>query len=130
LFWTIPVPPSAIAFDATTGEARFRASDVRLKDFHDIINAITGSPRKPVPSHVSFDVHWHGHGERRTVHDKTFGFQGNYITGPATISFTASQDGKGVVYRSDPGHQHNPTIKQNGAGPPAIGHERNGRFFS
>jgi hypothetical protein len=78
---------------------------------------------------VSFDVRWHGQGRRQTIHDDTFGFQGSYISGPATINFTASQDGKRIVYKSDPRRQYNPTVKQGGAGTPAVGHERNGRFF-
>ena len=102
---------------------------MRVKDYHDIINAVTGAPRKPIPSHVSFDVRWHGDGKPRHIRDTTFGFVGNYIAGPATISFTASQDGKRVTYRSDPAHQYNPTLKQGGAGSAAVGHERNGRFF-
>jgi hypothetical protein len=102
---------------------------VRVKDYHDIINAVTGAKRKPVPSRVSFDVRWHGHGKRHKIRDTTFGFEGNYITGPATIRFTASHDGRSVSYRSDPAHQYNPTTKQGGAGSPAIGHQRNGLFF-
>jgi hypothetical protein len=78
---------------------------------------------------VSFDVRWHGHGKHRTIRDPVFGFEGSYITGPARISFTASHDSRRVTYRSDPAHQYNPTVKQAGAGSPAVGHQRNGRFF-
>jgi hypothetical protein len=122
------MPASAFHVDTATGQARFRARNVRVKDYHDIISAVTGQGPTPVPSHVSFDVRWHGHGERRTIRDKTFGFEGRYVTGKATISFTASQDG-GVIYKSDPAGQYNPTVNQAGAGPPAIGNERNGVFF-
>ena len=80
-------------------------------------------------SHVSFDVRWHGHGQRRTVHDRAFGFEGHYLTGSTTVSFTASRDGGRVIYRSDPSGQYNPTVKQGGAGPPAAGLELNGTFF-
>jgi hypothetical protein len=51
------------------------------------------------------------------------------VTGPTTISFTASNDGGDVIYTSDPEGQYNPTVDQGGAGPPAVGHERNGVFF-
>jgi hypothetical protein len=102
---------------------------VRLKDYHDINNAIAGGGPKPVPSHVSFDVRWHGRGRHRKLRDKKFGFEGHYVTGRTTVSFTASQDGAGVVYRSDPVGQHNPTVKQGGAGSPAAGLEHNGIFF-
>jgi hypothetical protein len=78
---------------------------------------------------VSFDVRWHGHGHQSKIRDKKFGFEGQYVTGAATISFTTSDDGRGVLYTSDPAGQHNPTVKEGGAGPPAVGHERNGVFF-
>ena len=129
LFWTIPFPASAISFDTATGEARFRASNVRVKDYHDIINAVTGAKRKPIPSHVSFDVRWHGHGKHRKIRDTKFGFEGSYITGRATINFTAAHIGSGVTFRSASAHQYNPTAKQGGAGSPAVGHQRNGRYF-
>jgi hypothetical protein len=112
-----------------TGQARFRARNVRVKDYHDILNAVGGGGPKPVPSHVSFDARWHGHGRHRKIRDKKFGFEGSYVTGKATISFTASQEAGGVVYRSNPAGQYNPTVKQGGAGSPAVGQERNGTFF-
>jgi hypothetical protein len=74
-------------------------------------------------------VTWAGRGERRAVHDETFGFEGRYVTGPATISFTASDDDSSVVYASDASAQRNPGPEEGGAGSPAVGHERNGRFF-
>jgi hypothetical protein len=129
LFWTIPIPASAIRFDTASGEARFHARNVGLKDYHDFFSAIQGRGPKPVRSHVSFDVRWHGHGQRHKIRDKKFRFQGGYVTGKATISFMASQDGGGVVYTSDPAGQYNPTPKQGGAGSPAVGQERNGTFF-
>lgn len=105
------------------------ASNVRLPDYHDILNAIGGGGPKPVPSHVSFDVRWHGRGHHRTIRDTRFGFEGRYVTGKTTVAFTASQDGGGVIYRSDPAGQYHPTVKQGGAGSPAVGRERNGAFF-
>ena len=130
LFWTIPIPLASISFDTADGRARFRARNVRVNDYHDILNAVLGGGPKPLPSHVSFDVRWHGHGRRRRIRDRTFGFAGDYVTGRTTVSFTASDDGAGVVYRSDPVGQYNPTVKQGGAGPPAVGNQRNGIFFS
>jgi hypothetical protein len=128
LFWTIPISPSAIKFDTDTGDARFHARHLRVNDFHDFFNAVQGGGPQPVPSRVSFDVRWHGHGKSSKVRDKTFGFEGQYVAGKTTISFSAAQDG-GVVYRSDHAGQYNPTLKQGGAGHPAVGIERNGVFF-
>jgi hypothetical protein len=45
------------------------------------------------------------------------------------VSFTARQIGSDVVYRSISTGQYNPTVKQGGAGVPAVGQERNGVFF-
>ena len=59
-------------------------------------------------------------GDKVKLHDDTFGFSGKYVTGPTTISFTASNDGSGVLYTSDPDGQYNPTTAQGGAGEPAI----------
>ncbi|WP_028057904.1 hypothetical protein [Candidatus Solirubrobacter pratensis] len=129
LAWTIAVSPSAIRFDLKTGAARFHARDLAITDFHDFISAVKGGGPAPVPGHVTFDVRWAGHGKKRKIRDKTFGFSGTYVTGPATITFSASNDGTGVTYTSDPNGQSNPAVAQGGAGLPAIGRERNGVFF-
>jgi len=54
--------------------------------------------------------------------DTTFGFVGEYVPGPATISFEAKDDHGDVVYRSVAAGQTN-------VGQPAVGTERNGVFF-
>jgi hypothetical protein len=128
LFWTIPITSAAIDVAPGIGEARLRGESMAVPDYHDIINAIFGGGPSPAPAHVSFDVRWLGHGERRKVRDEAFGFIGEYVTGDAQITFTAQVDG-GPVYRSDPGGQFNPSPDQGGAGSPAVGHERNGIFF-
>jgi hypothetical protein len=129
LFWTIAIPTSAIEADLTSGQARFHAHNLRVHDFHDFLNAVFHSGAAPVPGRVSFDVRWHGGGHKRKVRDKTFGFEGHYVTGPATISFTASYAHAAVRYKSHHAGQYNPTPEQGGAGHPAVGHERNGNFF-
>jgi hypothetical protein len=109
--------------DPATGAARLRVQALKIPDFHDILNSfglVQGPP--PVPSRVSFDVRWAGHGAPVDLHDATFGFTGHYVTGPATISFTASNDTSDVVYTSDAASQTNPA-------PPAVGTEQNGVFF-
>jgi hypothetical protein len=129
LFWTIPIASSAIDVDPGRGRARLHAANVAVNDFHDGINAIVGGGPAPIPSHVSFDVRWPGSHDRHEIRDETFGFTGQYVTSNTTVSFTASDDGSGVTYFSDPDGQYNPTLDQGGAGLPAVGHERNGRFF-
>jgi hypothetical protein len=106
------------------------ATSLAVSDFGNFFNAISPDPNPPpIPSHVSFHVRWSGHGQRKRIRDETFGFEGHYVTGAATISFTAADDGAGLIYSSDPAGQYNPPVDQGGAGPPAVGHERNGVFF-
>jgi hypothetical protein len=132
LFWTIPIDFSSIDVDPGIGQARLHAEDVAVTDYHNFFIAVALSepPPPPLPSHVSFDVRWSGNGDRQKIRDETFGFTGQYVASPTTISFTASNDGGDVIYSSDPGGQYNPTVDQGGAGLPAVGHERNGVFFN
>ena len=129
LFWTIPIGNGAIDFDLKKGEARFRSNEVKVDDYHDFFNAVLGGGPDPLPSRVSFDVRWSGGGDHVPVRDATFGFVGDYITGPATIAFTAMDDHGKVKYRSDKAGQSNPGPDVGGAGMPAVGSERNGVFF-
>ena len=128
LFWTIPISPGSIKADPSTGRARFRVEALKVGDYHDLFNAVSGGT--PIPSRVSFDVVWSGGGSPVHLRDETFTFEGDYVPGPARISFVASNDKSGVTYRSDPDGQYNPTLEQLGAGDPAVGTERNGTYFA
>ena len=121
LFWTIPIAASAIDVAPGTGRARYDLENLALRDFHDIFNAVSPSPTSR-PGHVSFDVRWAGDGDRTTIRDTTFGFVGDFVGGNIAVSFTASDDGTGVIYTSDAEGQ---TTISGG-----VGHERNGIFFS
>jgi hypothetical protein len=74
------------------------------------------------PSKVSFDVRWHGNDDPQQIRDARFEFSGTFISGAASISFTAKNDASSIVYRSEPGGQ-----KVLYAG---TGTERNGVFFT
>jgi len=123
LFWTIAVPPSAVDINPGRGRARFRMDDVALPDFHDFLNAIgfADPPIETIPSHVSFDVVWQGRGDRLKVRDSDFDFGGTFVSGDATVTFSASNDGSGVTYTSVADGQH--TVSA------GAGHEQNGAFF-
>ena len=69
-----------------------------------------------MPSRVSYDVRWAGGGAGRAIRDTTFGFVGDYVSGPATITFEAKDDHGDVIYRSDPAGQSN-------VGQPGVGTE-------
>lgn len=123
LFWTIPIGNGMVDADPATGEARFRGQSVKVDDYTSVPDAIFGGGPTPVPSRVSFDVRWNGHGDTVHIRDTAFGFVGDYVTGVATIAFTAFNEHGDVIYQSDP------TGQSNGL-PPAVGSERNGVFFS
>jgi len=122
LFWTVPISPSAINYNAATGHARFHLSSYAIPDYGNFFNAISPHPKNVKPSKVSFDVRWHGNDDPQQLRYAKFGFGGTFISGGATIDFTAKHDGSSVVYRSEPGGQ-----KALYAG---TGMERNGVFFT
>jgi hypothetical protein len=91
-----------------------------MPDFHDLLNAVSPSP-KVKPGHVTFDVRWNGHGPKRRIRDGAFRFTGEFRPAQAHIDFRVSDDGSGVVYTSDTNGQK--TVSG------GIGRERNGVFF-
>jgi hypothetical protein len=121
LFWTIPISNGAADASPGSGRARFRLDGLALNDYHDFFTAIGPNP-PDVPSHVSFEVTWHGGGVHQHITDPDYDFTGIFVGGDATISFTAWNDGTGVLYSSDAGEQTT-------VGTPGVGHERNGVFF-
>jgi hypothetical protein len=126
LFWTTPISPGSIKADPSSGRAQFRVEALKIGDYHDFVNAVSGGT--PIPSRVSFDVVWTGGGSAVDLRDETFTFEGHYVPGPARISFVAaSDDGSGITYRSVAEGQYNPTLEQLGAGDLAVGTEQNGR---
>ncbi|HET8535866.1 MAG TPA: hypothetical protein VFL73_01685 [Solirubrobacteraceae bacterium] len=123
LFWTIPFPASAMTADPGAGVARLVGENVAVEDYHDFFNAISDTPDPaPRPSVVSFDVRWAGDGDRMRIRDQDFGFVGEFVSGEATISFTARDDDSDVLYTSVAEGQT--TVSA------GVGRERNGVFFS
>ena len=97
-----------------------RKTHMAMPDFHDIVNALSPSP-KTKPGHVSFDMRWDGHDRRRRIRDNAFRFAGEFRPVQAHINFRVADDGSDVVYASD---AHGQKTVSGG-----IGHERNGVFF-
>jgi hypothetical protein len=120
LFWTVPIDRSAIASQPARGRARFAQTDMAVPDFHDFGNAVSPTPAS-VPGHVSFDVRWVRGGQAQKITDATFGFAGQFVPSTASIRFAVSDDGTGVIYKSDDAGQ----VTVSGG----VGKERNGAFF-
>ena len=118
--------PSSFDVQQKSGTARLRAAGLRVGDYGDFGNAVSslppGPPPENKPSVVSFDVLWHGGGDRSSIRDADYTFMGDFVTGEATIAFRASNIGSDVEFRSDPDGQST-------VGPPGVGRERNGVFF-
>jgi hypothetical protein len=116
-----------VSLQQEKGGARFRAIDLPVGDYGDFGNAVSSLPPDPppssIPSLVTFDVVWEGGGDTGSFHDTDFGFMGEFRTGSATIDFRARHVGSDVEYRSDPDEQST-------AGPPGVGSEKNGVYFT
>jgi hypothetical protein len=73
-----------------------------------------------LPATASFDVRWHGGGDRESVRDSEVGFVFNSVEGDAHIDWTASNSA-GFSFTSDASGQATAFA--------AVGKEQNGVFF-
>jgi hypothetical protein len=112
-----------IDVNPATGEARMRGQSVKVTDYHDFFNSLLGGGPAPIPARVSYDVRWLGGGATSHIRDETFRFEGDYVAGPAQITFSAMNEHGDVLYESDAAGQSSPLT-------PGVGTERNGVFFS
>lgn len=94
-------------------------SDVDTLDFHDIVNDLLHGPA--VPATVSFDVRWKGTGDHFRLRDEANGFVGKFVESTATIEWSAEE--ADFTFVSDPASASTSEFA-------AVGHERNGVFFS
>jgi hypothetical protein len=126
LFWTVPFRPGqddeSVTLDLDRGKARMRASDLHVRDFFNIPNALLHL-QKPVsvPATVSFDIRWLGPATHRTRVTKPRGSSGQVFHSPVTMRWSAT-NGSGFSFKSNP----SPTTSFFGQ----LGHIRNGVFSS
>src|SRR5919204_6274701 len=119
LFWTVAVPASAVEFDLDAGTARLHVTNLALRDFFTIGNALFGGGPTPVPAVVSFDIHWGGVTSRSNVRESDAkGFAGQFARTGATVAWSASESG--FSYTASSSGQTVAFAE--------IGHERNGVF--
>jgi len=118
VFWTIAVPDSVVDVNPGVGRAAFRASDLRMPDFHDFVSSIY--PAESEPATVSFDIRWHDVQERTNRRNTTDDFAGEFVVTKATAEWSARQ--AGFEFVSDPAAT---SVSEHAI----VGHERNGVFF-
>jgi len=118
LFWTIRIPDESVEVDLDDAEASMSLSDVEIRDFFNIGNALMRG--KSIHADVSFHIRWSGVKKRVKTSDETNQFVGNYIEDTATMAWSAQEEGFKFV--SDPADTSTTVFAE-------IGRERNGVFF-
>jgi hypothetical protein len=126
LFWTTPVPASAVALNLGQGTASFRMTDLAIPDYHDFLNSIglADPPIQVQPATVSFDTRWYATGPVTRLRDEAKQFVGEFRESRATIAWSAEEPATNFSFVSDAA-----STTTNPA-PAVLGHERNGKFFS
>jgi hypothetical protein len=121
LFWTVPIPASAVSVHFGAGRARYTMTDMEMEDYFDIINALFQFyDPVSVPAVTSFDVRLGGPiSERTHVHDAAAGYEGTFLLNQASMSWSASTE-DGWSFVSDP---------ETSSAFSMMAKERNGVFF-
>ncbi|TMF38008.1 MAG: hypothetical protein E6I27_07940 [Chloroflexi bacterium] len=118
LFWTVPIPAIG-PVELGTGRARMRATNLAMKDYFDIPNALFRfeSPVS-VGASASFDIHWHGPVSSRG-RVTTTGSSGQLVMSQATMTWSAHND-FGFSFVSNPSGTKSVFAQ--------LGHVKNGVF--
>ena len=123
------IPSESVEIHLGEGTALLRATDLAIRDFHDVPNNFLHGPSEPAT--VSFTVRWSRPARRQHIRDETAGFAGDFIENRATLEWSARAIG--FEFTSDPAEA---SISSGGPFGPSgavlfaeIGHERNGVFF-
>ncbi len=119
LFWTAIVPADAVDVDLTAGLASLEVRDLRLKDYHDIPNALVGGGAQPVPAVVSFRVVWDCTSPVE-YNNAAQQFRGSFKTGQARMEWSARTGD--LEYQSAP-------LAESSSDFAELGEERNGSFY-
>src|SRR5262245_32235169 len=119
-FWTVAVPADSIVQDSpAAGRAELKVDNLAVVDQFTLGNAFRDGPS--VPATVSFDVVWTGDVTRRVhVNDAANGFAGEFAETPATITWSANENG--FTFTSNAASTSTSLFGE-------TGHERNGIFF-
>jgi len=108
LFWTVPLGSDpggqggGVAVDLEDGEARMTGTDVAVRDFFNIPNALFHLQNPvSVGATVSFDVRWLGPATGRSPVTKPPGSSGQLFTSPVTITWSGTNT-SGFRFESNP----------------------------
>lgn len=118
VFWTVRIPDDSVAVNLDAGTASLRVSDLSLRDFFSISNALNNG--SSVGATVSYEFHWSGVTSQSQVRNEAQGFRGLFLTTGVTAQWTGSNTNGFQYASSDSGQTVN--FAQ-------IGHEHNGVFF-
>ena len=116
-FWTMPIPPGSAHVDLDAKTASLDLSHRKIDDYGTVVRALTLDSEIASAS-IDVELNWSGGTGPTAIRDTTNHFTGEYVTGAATLQWSAKEPG--FEFTSDVGH----------AEFARIGHERNGRFFS
>ena len=117
LFWTMPIPPGSVHVSLDEKTASLDLSHRRIDDYGNVARALT-TDMEIASGSVDVELSWSGGTGPTAIRDVTNRFTGEYVTGSATLQWSAREPGFEFV--SDPGE----------AGFARIGSERNGAFFT
>ena len=120
LFWTIVVDDDSVQVDAAASTATLRASDLRMKDYHDFENAILGNGAPATPGAVSFTVRWTATGDVHDWNNEAQRFRGRFRDAVAQMDFSA-RSGE-FDFRSHPLETSTTDVAE-------LGVESNGSFY-
>jgi hypothetical protein len=109
LFWTVPLQrdrkdqrQDGVTVDLDKGKARMTATDLHVRDFFNIPNALFRfqSPAS-VRATVSFDIRWLGPATGRSAVTSPPGSSGQLFMSPVTMRWSA-RNALGFRFKSDP----------------------------
>ena len=113
----MPIPPGSVQVDLDAKTASLDLSHTKIDDYGNVVRALT-TDSEIASASIDVELRWHGGTEPIAISDATNHFKGKYVTGSATLQWSAKEPG--FEFSSDPG----------AAVFARIGSEQNGSFFT
>jgi len=119
LFWTTCIDSQAVSVNPVNGRASAHGAGLRVKDYHDLGNALLEGPS--VPAVASFDIEWEASSDQHRFRHVTGGWIAKLVFNSARIAWKAKT--ATATFVSGPASTSTSLFAE-------VGHERNGVFFS